>query len=86
MDEMTVQKYSEIMNKIIDETGGEYSKMNLKQKLIVIHIMQQIDKQMTEYINKQLPIVRAWASLDISDVILSEKECHIDFDNVYVNL
>lgn len=78
MDEATIKLYSKVMDDIINETGGEYDEMTLEQKLTVIAIMKKVDKQMTEYIAYQLPIVKAWSSLSIEDIILAETECYLN--------
>lgn len=69
-----MEVYSKIMDDIVSRTNGEYSQMNFSEKVMTITIMKQIKLEMDRYMREQYPVVKAWASLNVSDIILQEQE------------
>lgn len=74
MQEDKMQVYQDIMEDIVNRTGGEYERMSYSDKVITISIMKEIKENMDRYMREQYPAVKAWASLEISDIALNETE------------
>ncbi|WP_313757167.1 hypothetical protein [Tissierella sp.] len=69
-----MQVYQDIMNDIVSRTGGNYEDMSYLDKVMTITIMKEIKQQMDRFMCEKYPAVKAWASLDISDIALNETE------------
>lgn len=69
-----MEVYQSIMNDIVSRTGGNYEDMSYLDKVMTITIMKEIKQQMDRFMREQYPAVKAWASLDISDIALNETE------------
>ncbi len=78
MSDEIANRYAEIMNEIADRTNGSFENMTFEDKLTTTYIMKQIDKQMTRYFENEYKIVKAWANLDVTDIILSEKDAQLN--------
>lgn len=74
MEDNKMDMYSKIMDDICDRTNGEWERMSYSDKLMSITIMKQVKKEVDRYMAEQYPAIKMWASLDISDIQLQEKE------------
>ncbi len=66
--------YSEIVNDIVNRTDGKFENMNYQEKIVITQVMKKIKEEVDKYMAEQYPIIKMWASLDITDIRLNETE------------